>query len=815
MPRESYYLETELLSYFSDNPELFQFIEQASADGIWYWDLTQPEEEWMNEQFWHTLGYPPESMEHTPASWQQLVHPDDLPIVLADAKRALKDPVYKFEREVRYRHHKGYWVKMRCFGVVLKDKQGLSTRMLGGHRYLGAVPEGKGQQLPHDFLSHLLPNLPGASYKYRLYPDGSDEFSFLSPEIKAWFGIPAETEVIKHTDGIWKAIHPEDTVMLETAIQRSADQLSLFQLEWRLITPSGVKWLSTTAQPHKNQDGSVEWYVFVSDVTDRKEAEAALRTQLHMQEALRKISTQHISQPLEDADVTINQALGIIGRFVNADRVYIFDYDFRQQTTSNTYEWCAEGIEPEIDNLQDVPMSFFPDWLTAHLNNEVMHIPNVQELPQNMLREVLEPQGIKSLLAVPMYQGDRCAGFVGFDSVKNYHVYSKQEMEFLRLSAQVLVNILTYTEERVKLINSKQELQKLTQNVPGAILKLQITPEGKFSVPFLSEGARRLIPNLNIEEVQNNLEELLFHIYHEDLSAFYHNLLISSEKLSKFYMEYRVRTTEDTIRWHRIDMRPEQEANGVIAWYGIVLDVSDQKEIEQIKHQHRALKDKYNEVENFAFIASHDLKEPLRTISSFSRLLLRQYQNKLDDNAKEYLQFITDGSVRMSKLIDGLLEFSRLGRNRTQETVDCQAMVGEILSDFDTVLQESGAMIKFAGLPTIQGYTMELRQLFQNLISNAIKFRKQDQIPEVEINARRQEKAWLFEVKDNGIGIPEEHQERIFEIFSRLHSRQDYEGTGIGLANCKKIVDLHNGDIWVESTPGAGSSFFFTIPVEQ
>lgn len=163
MPRESYYLETELLSYFSDTPELFQFIEQAAADGIWYWDLERPEEEWMNAQFWRTLGYPPESMEHTPASWQQLVHPDDLPTVLADAAQALKDPVYKFARDVRYRHYKGYWVKMRCFGVVLKNQQGLGTRMLGGHRYLGAVPEGKDQQLPHDFLSHLLPNLPGAS----------------------------------------------------------------------------------------------------------------------------------------------------------------------------------------------------------------------------------------------------------------------------------------------------------------------------------------------------------------------------------------------------------------------------------------------------------------------------------------------------------------------------------------------------------------------------------------------------------------------------------------------------------------------------
>ncbi len=815
MRQENYYLETELRSYFSTNPGLFQFIEQAASDGIWYWDLENPEEEWMNAQFWRTLGYDPNIMSHTPRSWQQLVHPDDLSPLLDDAEKALKDPLFKFERNVRYRHQKDYWVRVRCFGIVLKDEAGNNTRMLGGHRYLGAVPDSTKLQLPEDFLHHLLPNLPGESYKYRLYPDGSDEFSFFSPGVKAIFGIPDDINTITETHEIWKAVHPEDVTKLETAIQTSADNLSLFQLEWRIRTNLITKWISTTAQPHKNNDGSVEWYVFVSDITDRKKAEAALHTQLHMQETLREISTQHISQPLEDAGVTINQALDVIGRFVNADRVYIFDYDFKKQTTSNTYEWCAEGTEPEIDNLQDVPMSLFPDWLTAHLNGEVMHIPNVQQLPHNGLREVLEPQGIKSLLAVPMYQGDRCAGFVGFDSVKSYHVYTKQEMEFLRLSAQVLVNILSYTEERAKLLASQQELQKLTQNAPGAILKLQMTPEGKFSVPFLSEGARRLIPNLNLDQVQNNLEELLLHIYHEDLSGFYHNLLISSEQLSKFYMEYRVRAQAETLRWHRIDMRPEREPNGVITWYGIVLDVSEQKEMEQIKNQHRELKDKYNEVENFAFIASHDLKEPLRTISSFSRLLKKQYKDQLDKNANEYLQFISDGSIRMSKLIDSLLEFSRLGKNSTQEYINCESVVRAIMSDYDTILQETNAKITFSGLPEIRGYPIEFRQLIQNLISNAIKFRKQDEQPLVHLSAEPHENGWLFAVRDNGIGIPKEHQERIFEIFSRLHSRKDYEGTGIGLANCKKMVDLHNGDIWVESAPGEGSTFYFTIPHQE
>jgi signal transduction histidine kinase/ligand-binding sensor domain-containing protein len=224
------------------------------------------------------------------------------------------------------------------------------------------------------------------------------------------------------------------------------------------------------------------------------------------------------------------------------------------------------------------------------------------------------------------------------------------------------------------------------------------------------------------------------------------------------------------------------------------------------------LEKKNKELEQFAYIASHDLREPLRTTSAFIELFQKQYKGKLDERADIYLSHITQGSNRMRKLIDDLLDYSRISGQREMERVDCNEIVQEVLSDLDTFISESGAKIEVPGLPVIMGHPTGIKQLFQNLVTNGVKFRKKDTIPAIKITAGKCAHEWKFSFADNGIGIEQKHTERIFAIFERLHTRKEYEGTGIGLAHCKKIVELHRGKIWVESTPGKGSTFYFTIP---
>ena len=234
-----------------------------------------------------------------------------------------------------------------------------------------------------------------------------------------------------------------------------------------------------------------------------------------------------------------------------------------------------------------------------------------------------------------------------------------------------------------------------------------------------------------------------------------------------------------------------------------------------LEMQNKELERKNKELEQFAYVASHDLQEPLRTISSFVGLFEQQYKGNLDDKADKYLTYIAQSSTRMRVLITDLLEYSRIGSKKELAQVDCSVVLKEVLDDLNIAITESNATIVADQLPVVTGYPTEIKQLFQNLLFNAIKFRKKDTAPVIWVNARQIGNNWQFEFADNGIGIAREHHDRIFIIFQRLHTRNEYAGSGIGLSHCRKIVELHKGKIWLKSIPGEGTSFYFTIPKTQ
>jgi signal transduction histidine kinase len=221
------------------------------------------------------------------------------------------------------------------------------------------------------------------------------------------------------------------------------------------------------------------------------------------------------------------------------------------------------------------------------------------------------------------------------------------------------------------------------------------------------------------------------------------------------------------------------------------------------------------DLEQFAYVASHDLQEPLRMVATYAQLLAARYQGQLDENADKYIHYVVDGALRMQILVQDLLAFSRVGRpGGASAPVNCHAIVESALKNLEAAIQESGTRIQYGQLPTIVAEASQLMQLFQNLIGNAIKFRGKEP-PVIHITAEGCGQEWLFAVADNGIGIAPEHAEVVFAIFKRLHTRAEYPGSGIGLAICKKIVEQHGGRIWVESELGRGSTFKFTIPAEK
>lgn len=251
-----------------------------------------------------------------------------------------------------------------------------------------------------------------------------------------------------------------------------------------------------------------------------------------------------------------------------------------------------------------------------------------------------------------------------------------------------------------------------------------------------------------------------------------------------------------------------------------IKDVTERKQNEKALMQlNRKLKKRAEELaasnaelEQFAYIASHDLQEPLRMITSFLTQLEKKYQNRLDKKAIQYINFAVDGAVRMRRIILDLLEYSRAGRKAVEfEDIDLDKVLKDVLHLNQTTIDEQHAVIKSDHLPTIFGARTPLQQVLHNLIGNALKYQKPDVKPRINVNVKEEENYWKFSVSDNGIGIEPKHYEKVFIIFQRLHNREDYSGSGLGLAICKKIIQNHNGNIWIESEPGIGSTFHFTI----
>jgi PAS domain S-box-containing protein len=279
-------------------------------------------------------------------------------------------------------------------------------------------------------------------------------------------------------------------------------------------------------------------------------------------------------------------------------------------------------------------------------------------------------------------------------------------------------------------------------------------------------------------------------------------------------------------RYVHVLKAPVRDAeNRIVGTQIIFWDVTARRLAEEALEKAAAELSRSNkDLEQFAYVASHDLQEPLRMVTSYTQLIAKRYHGKLDEDAKEFMRFAVDGAHRMQKLIQGLLEYSRIGtRGRPFEPADCEQIFAGAIGNLKLAIDEAHAKVIHTPLPTVMGDSVQLTQLFQNLIGNALKFRAVERPPRIEVGAERRVQPdaaslnkppyeWVFHVRDNGIGIESQYFERIFVIFQRLHTQDQYPGTGIGLSVCKKIVERHGGRIWIESKPGEGTAFFFALP---
>jgi len=383
--------------------------------------------------------------------------------------------------------------------------------------------------------------------------------------------------------------------------------------------------------------------------------------------------------------------------------------------------------------------------------------------------------------------------FIGF--VRDISSRKKAEAE-LRLSEERYRQIVETAQEGIWLIDENHQSVFVNKKM-GEILEYPVEDMlGKYLFDFM-DGEGKAIATTTIESQQQRIEgSYEFKFVTKNGKHIWTNIATTSIfGEDKVYKGALAMVTDITHRKSDEELLKRSEAN--------------------LELKNRELEQKNKELEQFAYVASHDMQEPLRTTSSFVELLRQQYHGQLDEKADKYLNYIIQASDRMKILINDLLDYSRIGKKKEWEQVDSNIILQDVLADLDVAIKESNAEINSSPLPVINGYPTEIKQLFQNLVMNAVKFRKKNIIPQIKIDAQRNNGHWKFEIADNGIGIEEQHKERIFVIFQRLHTRKEYEGSGIGLAHCKKIVELHGGKIWVESLFGEGTTFHFTLPAGQ
>lgn len=529
-----HYLFRELIERVQLSPEIFDFLRRAALDGLWYWDLENPANEWMDNRFWETLGYDPQTKPHLASAWQQLIHPDDLLTATRNLEMHSADPMHPYDQVVRYQHANGSTVWVRCRGLIIRDSQGKPIRMIGAH----------------------------------------------------------------------------------------VD-----------ITP----------------------------------AELA-------------------RQALEKANRELEERVRI--RTLELDRV-------------NTKL-------AEVDQAN-------------------------QRMREAELRQLVE--GLPLLVWTCTSEG-----------LCDY------------LSAQWVA----YT--------GIPEADQL-----GSAWIAQLHPD---DVPLIQKAWGASVA------VGQPLET-----------------------------EFRIRRHDGMYRWFQTRARPLHGPDGrVVKWFGTNSDIHDRKILEQtLRERTEALERSNAELEQFAYIASHDLQEPLRTVTSYVQLIERRYGNALDERGRKYVEYVVTGARKMRSLIVDLLDYSRATMAPMEGSqVDANEALISARFSLEALFTESGATLISSPLPVIAMDAGSLIRIFQNLLSNAIHYRSERR-PEIRVQATTEDESCMLSIQDNGVGIAPEYQRRIFQMFQRVHTDLGRPGTGVGLALCRRLAERFNGEIWVESTVGVGSTFYLRL----
>lgn len=725
--------------------------------GIWRIDRQHGDTLSWNDELLNIYGISRQSFEQDPFGWERQLPPEDLEKVELLC-RSISQGGNMYEVDIRVVRPGGEVRYVRASGAPVFDEAGNITELIGINIDITRIKENEAALKEREaFFRGIFEN----SLNGILVADDAGNYLMANQAVASMLGYPIDQLTGMNVADLNILSGSSAPVQYQKFVT-TGQQIG----EITLMRPDGEKRILQFHAVRAKEDFNISLLI---DITPKKEVENAL---LQSEERFRLAFDQQFQFML---------LLSPEGRIVEVNNLFLEVFHLSRQACLGQYLW-------------EVPCGkAFSEW---------------SDIVKAQFYQVLHSDQ-------PLFTEDRFPVHGGaFRITQSAYTCIRDEQRSVKF---ILIQANDITEEK----KAKEKLKRAQKKLTQMTNRLRIsTQAAKVGIWEWQPQHDHLIWNeimlelygITRQEFSGNCKAWIDRLHPADLHRCKRDILLALRGKKDLETEFRIRRKDGSIRMIKAIATIQDEEGAPIRMLGTHWDITKEKEAEKQRIRSRELEIKNKELEQFAFIASHDLMEPLRTVSGFANQLKKEYNGQIKGKSETYLNYISQSASRMTNMVKALLDYSRIGANKELVEVDCNRLVKSILQDLTAQIEDTQGRITASPLPRLMGYQMELRVLFQNLISNAIKFRKPQVPPQVHISAVFMDDHWRFSVQDNGIGIAPPYRDRIFVLFQRLHARNKYEGTGIGLAHCQKIVDLHGGKIWVESTSGNGSTFYFTIP---
>ena len=789
--------------------DLLEKGQQIGRLGSWEYDLLKDKLLWSDE-IYRIFEIDPASFKSNYDAFLSFVHPDDKEMVMQAYEKSnqSKSPygpiihrIITQKGNLKYVEEKGFTEYSnagepeKTYGIV---------RDITKERLAELELEKKTA-----YIEKILNSLPDLIF----IATSDGFFQDAMAGIESDFYVSKESFIGRH----YSEVLPEETVqMLTKAFSRLEKGEEHVTIEYELLLNESLHYYEARLSFFTHH----EIVIVVRDITTQREMLSRMRRLMRLKELLVKISSTYITVDEFELDTTINNSLAELGDFVNADRFYIFDYDLVNMTASNTYEWCAEGISAQIEYLQDIPVDEMSEWIENHFNGREMIIDNVQNLPENdPVRLVLDPQGVKSIITMPLMRDQECTGFVGLDYVRDYYAVSAPEKELLSLFAEMLEAVSLRMDTQRKLYEKQMFLHNIMHQ-SGSIIA-QKNRDGTYK---LVNRVWEEVTGLAEAEVIGKTDLELFP--EETAHQFMRNDKNVMEKGVPIETEEFLETT-DGVRYFTSVKFPTRDSQGtIIGLCGIINEITDRKKAEEAEINRKKLEAENQAKSEFLSNMTHEIRTPLNAIVGFSEIL--DQADDLTDKQKKHVRTIRRSSQHLLSLVNDILDVSKIEAGASKVTLthfSVQNMLENIRLMFTSQSAKKQIDLLFSTPePPVRVISddVKIRQILLNVIGNAVKFTEKGsvrvsvsmvQAPHHSTESGSSEEQLLCTVSDTGPGIPPEELSHIYDSFFQVRQGIKEGGTGLGLHITKKLVDVLKGTISVESELHKGTTFRISIPV--